>query len=127
PDRFDAADLRGHVEVVRARNRATVADRPGTYGGPLTLVAAADHPADFSSGLGPLTDEEARTYGWCQLAPALRVHRVPGAHVTIGLEPHVQTLAARVREELAAARAASAALAGEVGGEDGGTAPGAQR
>jgi thioesterase domain-containing protein len=127
PDRFDAADLRGHVEVVRARNRATVAYRPGTYGGPLTFFAAADNPADFISGLGTLTDEEARTYGWCRLAPAARAHWVPGAHVTMGLEPHVETLAARVREELAAARAASAAPAGEVAGEGGGTAPGAER
>jgi amino acid adenylation domain-containing protein len=127
PDRFDAADLRGHVEVIRARNRATAAYRPGAYGGPLTLFAAADNPVEFASWFGLRTDEEARTYGWCRLAPAARAHRVPGGHVTMGMEPHVETLAARVREELAAARAASAAPAGEVGGQDGGTAPGAQR
>jgi thioesterase domain-containing protein len=126
PDRFDAADLRGHVEVVRARNRATAAYRPGAYGGPLTLFAAADNPADFVSGFGPRTDEEARTYGWCRLAPAVRAHLLPGAHVTMGLEPHVETLAARVREELAAARAASAAPAGEVAGDGRGTTPGAE-
>jgi amino acid adenylation domain-containing protein len=139
PDGFDAADLRGHVEVIRGRTRATAAYRPGAYGGPLTLFAAADRPADFASRFGLRTDEEARTYGWCRLAPAVRVHRVPGAHVTIGLEPHVETLAARVREELAAARAAYAVKAGEDagdraasaagaarGGDGGGTAPGAE-
>ncbi|HYH79532.1 MAG TPA: amino acid adenylation domain-containing protein [Longimicrobium sp.] len=115
PDGFDAADLRAHVEVIRARTRATRAYRPGAYGGPLTLFAAADNPPEFASWFGLRTEEEARTYGWCRLAPAARAHRVPGAHVTLGLEPHVETLAARVREELAAARAASAAPAGEVG------------
>jgi thioesterase domain-containing protein len=126
PDRFDAADLRGHVEVVRARSRATATYRPGAYGGPLTLFAAADNPADFAARFGLRTDEEARTYGWCRLAPAARAHRVPGGHVTIGVEPYVETLAARVHEELAAARAASAALAGEVEGEGRGTTPGAE-
>ncbi|HEX9938624.1 MAG TPA: amino acid adenylation domain-containing protein, partial [Longimicrobium sp.] len=72
PDRFDAADLRGHVEVIRARNRATAAYRPGAYGGPLTLFAAADNPVEFASWFGLRTDEEARTYGWCRLAPAAR-------------------------------------------------------
>ncbi|HEU4562239.1 MAG TPA: amino acid adenylation domain-containing protein, partial [Longimicrobium sp.] len=109
PDGFDAADLRAHLEVIRARNRAMAAYRPGAYGGPFTLFAAADHPEDFASSFGLRTAEEARTYGWCRLAPAVRAHRVPGGHNTIGLEPHVETLAARVREELAAARA------GEVG------------
>ncbi|HST62296.1 MAG TPA: amino acid adenylation domain-containing protein, partial [Longimicrobium sp.] len=111
PAGFDAADLLVHVEVIRARGRGMAAYRPGTYGGPLTLFAAEDHPAEFASWFGLETDEAVRTYGWCQLAPAVRAHRVPGAHVTIGLEPHVETLAARVREELAAARAASAAPA----------------
>jgi natural product biosynthesis luciferase-like monooxygenase protein len=127
PDRFDAADLRGHVEVIRARSRAVAAYRPGAYGGPLTLFAAADNPADFASRFGLRTDEEARTYGWCRLAPAARAHRVPGAHVTIGVEPHVETLAARVREELAAARAASAVKAGEDAGDRAVSAAGAAR
>ncbi|HEU4556351.1 MAG TPA: amino acid adenylation domain-containing protein, partial [Longimicrobium sp.] len=93
PDGFDAADLREGVEVIRARNRARAAYWPGAYGGPLTLFTAAGHSADFASSFGMRTEEEARTYGWCQLAPAARAHRVPGEHVTIGLEPHVETLA----------------------------------
>ena len=128
PAGFDAADLRGHVDVIRDRDRARAAYRPGAYGGPLTLFAAADTPRDFASGPGARTDEEARTYGWCRLAPAARAYRVPGAHVTMGREPHVETLAARMREELAAGYAASAAAGGEEAeGAGGGTAPGAER
>lgn len=61
-----------------------------------------------------------------RLAPAVRAHRVPGAHATLGVEPRVETLAARIREALAAGRAASA-VAREDAGDRAASAPGAAR
>jgi len=49
---------------------------------------------------------EDPTFGWGNLAPALTVHKVPGDHLTMFLEPHVNILAEKMAQELAMAREA---------------------
>jgi thioesterase domain-containing protein len=49
-------------------------------------------------------EEERRTLGWCRYPVGrIDVVDVPGAHVTLGSEPHVRVLAGALRQALAAA------------------------
>jgi len=61
--------------------------------------------ATFTAGEGQVRD----TLGWSLLSSRpVGVHVVPGAHVTIGTEPHVRVLARCMRGALASARAGAA-------------------
>jgi thioesterase domain-containing protein len=63
------------------------------------------HPWDAATWL---SDEVLRdsTFGWRQLSmEAVEIHSVPGDHVTMMVEPHVQILAERLRASLEKAQA----------------------
>jgi thioesterase domain-containing protein/acyl carrier protein len=113
PAGFDAEALRDHCGVIRDRNRSMAAYRPGALGAPLTLFPASEHPDDYEAYFALGTEEERRTLGWCRVtAGPVEVFAVPGAHVTLGLEPHAATVAALLRQRLAAAREAAFAEVG---------------
>ncbi|MHB1037651.1 MAG: amino acid adenylation domain-containing protein [Pirellulales bacterium] len=97
---LDGGDLSAgrHVfEVFRASMRAIINYRQKVYPGPATLFAAAHnedlfyaaHDADFGWG------------AWAQ--GGVEVYHVPGGHIRMVLEPHVEVLAEKLRECLARA------------------------
>jgi thioesterase domain-containing protein len=108
PPGYDAAALARQCGEVEERYRARAGWEPGPFSGTLTLFRASDVPARIAGFLAPYTDEERRTLAWCRYAAGpVRVIDVPGAHVTLGAEPHVRVLADRMRRALAEARPAA--------------------
>jgi thioesterase domain-containing protein len=85
--------LRRLLGVFKANVRAFRSYRPGPYPGRITLF----RPADTGE---PETGEEAAdpTRGWGALSPRpVEIETVPGDHISALAEPHVRTLAARLR------------------------------
>jgi thioesterase domain-containing protein len=112
PADFDPEALREECQIIRARNRSISGYVPGPFSGTLTVFPASEVPEEYVRHLGPLSDLEKRTLGWSALSSKpVEVHAVPGSHVTLGSEPNVRTLTARMREALAAARARAASTA----------------
>jgi thioesterase domain-containing protein len=64
------------------------------YPGQITLFRPQDAPVEV-----PVPDDR----GWGRLAGSVDVHFVPGLHHTMVKEPHIQVLAARLRECIASA------------------------
>src|SRR5262249_25085367 len=90
PPDFEVAQLRRLLNVHRANLHAWAIDYvPQFYNGRIVLFRA--------------TEEERTdlTLGWGRLAgEGVQIHDVPGRHVSMIKEPHVKTLAARLREVL---------------------------
>jgi amino acid adenylation domain-containing protein len=98
PPGFTAQHLRhDYYDVVTLRDRSRRAYKPRRFSGRLTLFRSSVRSDDILAGC---TEEEARTLGWCRLVDDVQVHQVPGSHRSMGIEPHVRTLAQRVRESL---------------------------
>jgi amino acid adenylation domain-containing protein len=117
PPGFEAAALRADHDVVMAREESRKGYVPGRFSGWVTLFRAAEQSAQMDPAFirrmeAGWTEEELRTRCWCRLVrERVRVHRVPGTHASIGMEPHVRELAARVRAALAEARTPAAGAA----------------
>ncbi|HEX6908837.1 MAG TPA: amino acid adenylation domain-containing protein, partial [Longimicrobium sp.] len=108
PPEYPDATLGEAVRAVLDRVASGSRYEPGPFAGTLTLFrakAAGERQARFFAAHG---DEHRRALGWAPLAE-VEVHDVPGTHATLGAEPHVRTLARRMRASLAAARARAAA------------------
>jgi amino acid adenylation domain-containing protein len=115
PPGFEPASLRESYDVVKARDASREGYVPGAFSGRVTVFEARDLPA----GADPAhlerlragwSEEDRRTLFWGRLVQdRVQVHRVPGTHVSMGMEPHVRVLAERVRASLAAGRARTAA------------------
>ncbi|MFL6196330.1 MAG: thioesterase domain-containing protein [Thermoanaerobaculia bacterium] len=86
------AQLRRLLRVYKTNVLAFRRYAPRPYPGPITLIRA--EKAAFDPGLGP-------DLGWEKLSPQ-PVDRldVPGDHITLLAEPHVRTLAERLRTRL---------------------------
>ena len=108
PAEFGEAQLREHFHTLsaRVRSRAGYVARP--FDGTVTLFRASLVKERMIEFFAPYGHEEKRTMGWCRHAAAVEVRPVPGAHVTLGSEPHVRRLARQVAEALADARARAA-------------------
>jgi thioesterase domain-containing protein len=84
--------LRRLLRVYKTNVQAYRAYVPRPYAGPITLIRAEQ--AAFPPELGP-------DLGWDQLTPHPIDHQqVPGDHITLLAEPHVRTLADRLRTRL---------------------------
>jgi thioesterase domain-containing protein len=85
--------LRRLLAVFKANVRAFRLYRPGSYPGPITLFRPA-----LANG-GPEDPAAADpTLGWGALSPRpVGIETVPGDHISALAEPHVQTLAGRLR------------------------------
>lgn len=79
--------LRRLLDVFKTNVRAFRRYRPGPYPGRITLF----RPAEVGE------PEPDPRLGWGTLAPRVDLEIVPGDHVTALAEPHVATLAARLR------------------------------
>ncbi|MBA4265616.1 MAG: hypothetical protein C0453_11085 [Comamonadaceae bacterium] len=77
-----------YVQAIRAY-RGTPCDMP------MVFLQSSDDPSAEPA------------YGWRSLVPSLMAERVPGKHMHILEQPNVATLASRVREHIAVARAAA--------------------
>jgi thioesterase domain-containing protein len=102
------AQLRRVLAVYRANDRALQSYRPGPYPDGLTLFRAEERlvPPDEAEDLGSLGEEDL---GWRRVVSGpVEIHTVPGNHLSLMAEPHVRTLAERLRGCL------ERALAGEV-------------
>lgn len=82
--------LRRLLDVFKANVRAFRRYRPEPYPEPITLFRPQE-------GDEPGQDP---TLGWGALAPRVDVETVPGDHVSALAEPHVRTLAARLRARI---------------------------
>jgi amino acid adenylation domain-containing protein len=86
------AQLRRLLRVYRTNVRAFRLYTPQPYPGPITLIRAEG--ARFDPELG-------EDLGWEKLSPLpVERHQVPGDHITLLAEPHVRTLAERLRTRL---------------------------
>jgi thioesterase domain-containing protein len=84
--------LRRLLRVFKTNVRAFRRYRPGAYPGALHLFrpgAAAGEP-DEATAADP-------TLGWGAVAPRVEIDTIPGDHISALAEPHVRTLAARLR------------------------------
>ena len=89
------------LDVYRASARALAHYAPSPYPHPITLLRAQDAP--------DLAGDDA-TLGWSTLSPhPVTIATIPGDHVTMLAEPHVEALAGAMRDALAAARSAACA------------------
>jgi amino acid adenylation domain-containing protein len=79
------------LAVFTASLRAARDYRPKPYAGNVVLVRAGDAGADAASKLD---------WGWERLAGSVEVEWVPGTHHSLVREPHVRTLAQRLRPRL---------------------------
>ncbi|WP_143074887.1 alpha/beta fold hydrolase, partial [Streptomyces mangrovisoli] len=78
--------------------RAGEAHRPGRYDGRVVLYRAAE-PAPHTVR-DPAYERHDGALGWDGLCPRLEVVEVPGHHLSLLDPPHVDTLAARLRQAL---------------------------
>ena len=82
--------LKRHLLVFRTRIQVTRNYAPPVYPGRITVFRGSEEPPEVR-GLDP-------TKGWSELSTQpVAVHIVPGNHETMGLEPNVQMLAARLQ------------------------------
>lgn len=85
--------LRRLLRVFKTNVRAFRRYRPGAYPGALHLFrpgAATGEPAAAATAADP-------TLGWGGLASQVKIETIPGDHISALAEPHVRTLAARLR------------------------------
>lgn len=82
--------LKRHLRVFRTRIQVTRRYDPPVYSGHITVFRGSEEPPEVR-GLDP-------TKGWSQLSTQpVEVHIVPGNHETMGLEPNVKMLSARLQ------------------------------
>jgi thioesterase domain-containing protein len=90
-----AEPLRRLLGVFKANVRAFRSYRPGPYPGRITLFRPADVVEEDSSVAAD------PTLGWSSLSPLpVEIELVPGDHISALAEPHVETLAARLRARI---------------------------
>jgi thioesterase domain-containing protein len=86
------------LRVFKANVRAFRRYRPDPYPGPITLIlpsAAAGQPDDAATAAAAAADA---SLGWRALTPRpVQIESVPGDHISALAEPHVRTLAERLR------------------------------
>jgi thioesterase domain-containing protein len=93
--------LRRLLRVFKTNVRAFRRYRPEPYPGPITLfrpTAAAGEPEDAATAATAAAAAADPLLGWGALTPRpVEVESVPGDHISALAEPHVRTLAERLR------------------------------
>jgi thioesterase domain-containing protein len=99
PPDYDLAQARRLLHIYQTNVRALRNYQPQPYAGRITLFRASE------SATGGFDDAQPsdlhRTLGWSALSThSVDVHEVPGDHISITTEPHVQSLAAKLKHSL---------------------------
>lgn len=93
--------LRRQLRVFRSRENVTHQYKPQMYHGRITLLRPSEEPEEWK--------QLDQTKGWGELSTEpVAIHRLPGNHQTMGLEPNVRSLAEKLRECLEQAQTAGA-------------------
>jgi amino acid adenylation domain-containing protein len=104
PDDVSAEQLQRFMRQQKAHNYASIAYVPTTYHGELTVIRCVEPPAVSEEAellhLDALYAQDALGWERFTMQPP-RVLRVPGNHVTMMSEPHVEALARELRGCLA--------------------------
>ena len=103
--------VRSRVPVAEAWGDNAAADRPTEWMRNLNQIEKRYHPARFSGSVTVYQTAEitratgSRTLGWDRyVAGPLQVRRVPGGHVSLLLDPHVQVVAEEMAADIRAAQ-----------------------
>ncbi len=88
---LDESAIAPMLRIVYAHIQATYHYVPQPYPNRITLFKAVEQPD--STGQAP-------NLGWDALAKDIQLHQVPGNHLSLLKQPHVQTLAERLRHSL---------------------------
>jgi amino acid adenylation domain-containing protein len=105
PASFDIAAYQDYFDTLKQRLVSIYRYVPGPFSGPITLFRASVSDVDRDPFFAHKSDEDRWTLGWCRVSSMVDVHPVPGAHSTMGAEPHVRVLVPLMRQRLAEARA----------------------
>ena len=82
------------INIFKARIRVMMNYEFKPYAGAITLFRAADRDLGIAEDATLINDP---TMGWGTLSTQpVRIHTVPGTHASIGREPHVKVLAAKL-------------------------------
>ena len=87
---LDESAIAPMLRIVYANSQAVYRYVPQHYPNRITLFKAAEQLSD-SLGQNP-------TLGWAALAREIQLHQVPGNHLTLLKQPHVQALAEQLRQ-----------------------------
>ncbi|MDX2242773.1 MAG: thioesterase domain-containing protein [Leptolyngbyaceae cyanobacterium bins.302] len=88
---LDESAIRSLLPIVYANVQATYRYVPQSYPNRLTLFKAAEQPDAF---------KHEPTLGWSALASDIHLHQVPGNHLSLLKQPHIQTLAQQLGRHL---------------------------
>lgn len=88
---FDESAVTPLLRLVHAHSQATYHYTPQPYPHCITLFRAADQPKAI---------EPDSTLGWKNLSSNVQVHSIPGNHLSLLQQPHVQVLAKQLRPYL---------------------------
>lgn len=86
---MDEATIRSLLPIVYANSQAAYRYVPQPYSGRITLFKAAEQPD---------ATEQDQKLGWNALASEIELHQVPGNHLSLLRQPHVQILAQQLRQ-----------------------------
>ena len=87
---LDESAIAPMLRIVYANSQAAYRYVPQSYPNRVTLFKAAEQPSD--------SIEQSPTLGWDRLANEVQLHQVPGNHLSLLKQPHVQTLAEQLRQ-----------------------------
>ncbi|MEO5725528.1 MAG: alpha/beta fold hydrolase, partial [Byssovorax sp.] len=102
PPSFGVPEIAQWLRVYRIHYEAYLRYRPSSYAGRITVFRASEG-SPLAAQRGQHVERGA-ALGWDELSPhPVEVHEVPGDHESLVTEPHIVTLAARLRQCLLAA------------------------
>ena len=111
----DRGQLRGYLQVYKANCQAAHVHYSSHGRVPIALIKALESDADLEpapAGLADLTAQ--RAWGWDRFAAGgVAVFDVPGAHLSMLAEPHVQAVALAIDQAIADADRAIGSVAAE--------------
>jgi len=88
---LDESVIRSLLPIVYANSQAAYRYMPQPYAGCVTLFKAAEQPDAL---------QHEPTLGWGTVANQIQLHEVPGNHLSLLKQPHVQTLARHLQSYL---------------------------
>jgi amino acid adenylation domain-containing protein len=88
---LDESAIRPLLRIVYANTQAAHQYKPQRYSNRITLFKAAEQSDSLGNEL---------TLGWSALASDIQIHQVPGNHLSLLKQPHVQTLAQQLGQYL---------------------------